>query len=162
MTLKDLNKNAKYYLDIIMTQVNPDQDINIDEHKKSIRDMLDPFEGHLYECYNSKGKYDHNSLRYNAPHMSESAAKLKPTLTKYEFLSLVHREHAKPLTILIKEMQGLSGQKLLDYLYKNLKSVTILKEEARIIDKKYKTTMPDNTKIFSRFEEFGINIVKNN
>ena len=28
------------------------------------------------------------------------------------------------------------------------------------IDKKYKTTMPDNNKIFSRFEEFGIKIIQ--
>ena len=92
--------------------------------------------------------------------MSERAAKLRNELNKGKFLDLIHREHAKPLTILIDEAQGLSGQRLLDYLCENLKSVSILKEEAEMIDQKYKTTMPDNNKIFSRFEEFGIKIIQ--
>jgi hypothetical protein len=159
MQLSEINEQAKYYLNILTAQVSSPFAIKVSNHKKAIRDILDNFEGHLHECYNSNGRYDHASLKYNATCMSENAAKLKPTLTKGEFTSATHREHAKPLAILIEEMQGLSGQRLLTYLYENLKSVTIMKEEAKQLDKQYKTTMPDNSKIFSRFEEFGINII---
>jgi len=160
MLLKDLNENAKYYLNILTAQVSSPFAIDVLEHKKAVRDILDNFEGHLHMCYNSNGKYDHASLKYNATCMSESAFKLKSELTKGEFTSITHREHAKPLAILIKEMQGLSGQRLLTYLYENLKSVTILKEEAKMLDKQHKTTMPDIKHLFSRFDEYGIKIVK--
>ncbi len=159
MKLSQINEQSKYYLNILTAQVSSPFAIDVLLHKKAIRDILDNFEGHLHECYNSNGRYDHASLKYNATCMSKRAQQIKATMTKGEFTSATHREHAKPLAILIEEMQGLSGQRLLTYLYENLKSVTILKEEAKTLDKKYKTTMPDTTKIFSRFEEFGINIV---
>lgn len=159
MLLKDLNENAKYYLNILTAQVSSPFAINVLEHKKAIRDILDNFEGHLHECYNSNGRYDHMSLKYNATCMSEAAYTLKPNLTKGEFTSATHREHAKPLTILIEEMQGLSGQRLLSYLYNNLKSVTILKEEAKQLDEQHKTTMPDIDNVYSRFEFHGIKLV---
>jgi len=160
MLLSEINEQSKYYLNILTAQVSSPFDVDVLKHKKAIRDILDNFEGHLYECYNSNGRYDHKTLKYDATCMSESAQRIKAQMTKSEFTSVTHREHAKPLSILIEEVQGLSGQRLLTYLHENLKSVTILKEEANMIDKKYKTTMPDATKIFSRFEEFGIKIIK--
>ena len=162
MQLSEINEQAKYYLNILTAQVSSPFAIDVLKHKKAIRDILDNFEGHLHECYNSNGRYDHASLKYNATCMSEGACKLKQQLTKGEFTSKTHREHAKPLTILIEEMQGLSGQRLLTYLYENLKSVTILKQEAKAIDEKYKTTMPNTENLFSRFEEYGIKIVNCN
>jgi hypothetical protein len=162
MKLSQINEECKYYLNILTAQVSSPFAINVLEHKKAIRDILDNFEGHLHKCYNSNGMYDHASLKYHATYMSEAAIIIKSKLTKGEFISITHREHAKPLAILIEEMQGLSGQKLLTYLYENLKSVTILKEEAKLIDVKYKTTMPNSFILFSRFEEFGIKLVKNN
>ena len=160
MLISEINENAKCLLNALSGLLSPCYDFDIDDHGKVIRDLLDTFEGHLHECYNSRGKYSHSSLKHNATCMSESTGKLRDTLTQKAFLDLTHREHAKPIAIIIKEANGLSGEKLLTYLYENLKSVTILKEEAKIIDKKYKTTMPDATKIFSRFEEFGIKIIK--
>jgi len=160
MLLSEINEQSKYFLNILTAQVSSPFDVDVLEHGKVIRDTLDPFEGHLHECYNSNGKYDHDTLKHDAPHMSERAAKLRNELKKGKFLKLVHREHAKPIAIILKEVQGLSGQRLLTYLHENLKSVTILKEEAKLIDKEYKTTMPDATKVFSRFEEFGIKIIK--
>ena len=62
--------------------------------------------------------------------------------------------------MLTQEMKGLSGQKLLTYLSNNLRSVTVLREEADLMDKKYKTTMPNPNKIFSRFDEYGIVLEK--
>lgn len=131
----------------------------ISSRSKSIRDILDTLEGHLYKCYNSRGKYDHSNLKYHAPHMSRRAIKLRETMTAGEFLSITHREHAKPMKIIIKEIVGLSGQSLLDYVLNNVKSVTVLKEESVLLDKTHKTTMPDNQKIFSRFDIHQIEVV---
>ena len=160
--LENLNQEAKYYLDIITVQVSSKYAINISHHAKAIRDILDNFEGHLYECYNSNGRYDHGTLKHNATYLSKAATKLRETMTKSQFNKLTHREHAKPLCILVKEIQGMSGQQLLSHLVNNLKSVTILKQEAKALDGKYKTSMPDENNIFSRFEEMNIKIVKSN
>jgi len=160
MKISEINEEAKYYLNILTAQISSPFDIDVTKHKKAIRDIMDNFEGHLHKVYNSKGNYDHGTLKYDAPHISEKAAILKETLTKNEFLKVSHREHAKPLSIIVDECKGLSGQRLLTYLYNNLKSVTILKEEATLLDSSYKTTMPDVDKVFSRFDYYEVKIIK--
>lgn len=159
MKLSEISEESKYYLNILTAQVSSPFAIDITQHGKAIRDILDNVEGHLYRCYNSSGRYDHASLKYDAPHMSKSALELRESTTKGEFNGATHREHAKPMKILLEEMQGLSGQRLLDYLMLNLKSVTILNKEAERLDEKFKITMPDKTDIFSRFNELGITVV---
>jgi len=109
---------------------------------------------------NKNNRYDHNTLKHDAPYMSVRATEFRNKLSKYEFNKNTHREHAKPLKIIINEIAGLKGQDLLDYITRNVKSVTILKEEQKSLDKKFKTKMPDPKDVFSRFNATGIKIIK--
>ena len=157
--MKTLNKNAEMYLNILTTLLNSD---NPEDHKKSIRDMLDNFEGHYNQAYNRNGKYDHNSLKCNTRFISKKAQRIKSTRTKKEFTSETHREHAKPVSIIISEAKGMNSKELLSYLDKNLLSVTIMKAEAHLLDRgAYKISMPDTNNILSRFEICNIKVVEN-
>lgn len=75
-----------------------------------------------------------------------------------------HMEHVVPLAFLIEESKkmyakGCDQSVLEDYLRRNLKVVAITKAEAKFLDSKYKTTMPDNWNgqdPFARLTEVGI------
>lgn len=159
MKIEDLTEESKYFLSLIEAQVSSDYFVDIRHHAKSIRDVMDNLEGHLYNCLNKNKRYDHGTLKHDAPHMSIKAHELKKVLSKYEFNKRTHREHAKPFKIIIGEIAGLKGQMLLDYIITNVKSVTILKEEQAQIDKKFKTQMPNPNDVFSRFSATGIELI---
>lgn len=154
--MHDIGKEMQFLLEILQLFASlTERDLMC--HRKLIRDVLDPFEGYLRGRLNSRNKYDHSTLKFNATFMSPEALRLRISCRrKQDFNKLTHREHAKPLAILSKEMRGLSGEELLEYLNDNLRSVTILKEEAKLLDKEYKITMPDTEKLFSRFQAVGI------
>lgn len=160
MIYENLSEEAKYFLNVIESQVSSHFNIDITHHSKSIRDVMDNLEGHLYNCLNNNNRYDHGTLKYDAPHMSIKAVELRKTANKFEFNKKTHREHAKPFKIIIKEIAGLKGQNLLMYILNNIKSVTILKEEQSKLDKKFKTDMPEVNDVFSRFSAIGIKIIK--
>jgi|GEM_PF-2177517 len=160
MRYNDLTEEAKYFLSIIEAMVSSDFNVDITHHAKSIRDVLDNLEGHIYKCLNKNNRYDHNTLKHDAPYMSENALELRRMVTKYDFNRKTIREHAKPLKIVISEIANLKGDSLLSYICDNVKSVTIMKSEQRQIDQYFKTKMPDLHDVFSRFSHAGIKIIK--
>lgn len=163
MELTDLTEEAKYFLNILEALVSSPYNVKLVEHSKAVRDIMDNLEGHLHRVLNRNGRYDHSTLKENAPHMSEKAYALREHLNnKQKFLSLTHREHAKPFKIIMAEIAGLKGKELLNYVSLNVKSVTILKEERDSLDSMFKTTMPNVTDIFSRFKAVGIVVVSTN
>lgn len=155
-----MTQESKYFLNIVETIVSSPFDVNLKHHGKALRDILDNLEGHLNCCLNSKGRYDHVTLKYDAPYMSKKALALREKTIKSEFVKPTHREHAKPFKYILQEIEGLKGVELLSYIKKNVKSVTILKEEQKALDELYKTEMPDVDNIWSRFEELEIELVK--
>lgn len=161
--MTELTEETKYFLKVLESLVSPDFDVNIQHHGKAIRDIMDQLEGHLYKRLNSNGRYDHGTLRYNPPHMSLAAYKLKEKVqTKTAFFAYKpHREHAKPFSMIVREIGGLKGQNLIDYILSNVKSVTILQEEKLRLDRVFKTTMPNPNDVFSRFKAVGIDITEN-
>ena len=160
MLLKDLSNESRLQLSILQNFTTNILGVDLIKFSKQIRDNIDPLEGHLTNTLNSKGNYNHSVLKYDCPSMSVKALELRNSgISQFQFNKQTHREHAKPLKIMLAEMEGMGGQQLLDYLCNNLKSVTILKEEAKLMDTRYKTTMPDVNNIYSRFEVFNINIV---
>lgn len=160
MEFEKLTEESKYFLNLIESQVSSDFKINISHHSKSIRDIMDNLEGHLHKCLNKNNRYDHNTLKHDAPHMSIKAVELRKRVTKSEFNRMTHREHAKPFKIVMAEIAGLKGQLLLDYIWDNIKSVTIMKDEQKKLDTKFKTTMPNLNDVFSRFSATGIEIIQ--
>lgn len=159
MEYNTLTQEAKYYLKVLEALVASDFDVDISHHSKAIRDMMDNLEGHLHGCLNSKNRYDHNNLKYNAPHMSKRALDLRSQVTQREFLKKTHRDHAKPFKVVVNEIKGLKGQELLDYVLHHIKSVTILNEEQHLLDKTFKDKMSDPKDVFSRYKAVGIEVV---
>jgi hypothetical protein len=160
MKLEQLNPAAQYIFSALEGYFNPGVGVNLLNHCKLLRDTLDEFEGHKLETYTTGGKYNHETLKHQASMMSEAAAVNHKLFKKGKFVNLTHREHAKPIVMIVKEGQGLKGQDLLTYLHKNLLSVTIMKQEQKNLDKVYKTTMPDSSDILSRFSAVNIKVVK--
>ena len=76
MEFEKLTEESKYFLNLIESQVSSDFKINISHHSKSIRDIMDNLEGHLHKCLNKNNRYDHNTLKHDAPHMSIKAVEL--------------------------------------------------------------------------------------
>lgn len=159
MEYNNLSQESKYYLNVLEALVSSEFCITITHHSKAIRDIMDNLEGHLYNCLNKNNRYDHGTLKYDAPFMSSHALELRKRLTKNEFLKKTHREHAKPFKTIVTEIEGLKNQALLNYILLNIKSVTILKEEQMALDKNLRYKMPDLNDVFSRFKATEIEVI---
>ena len=113
-------------LEIILVPVTNGVRIN----PKLLRDILDVTEGYLINALNSKGNYDHSTLKAMTKHVSKSALELKKSLNKSELLKKTHREHAEPLKIVIEGLYSsnfINKVDLKKFLNKNLISVLITK-----------------------------------
>lgn len=159
MNSNSLTSEAKYYLNVLEALVSSDFDIEITHHSKAIRDIMDNLEGHLHGCLNKNKRYSHSILKHDAPHMSVRAKELRKKVRQGEFLRNTHRDHAKPFKVVVQEIKGLKGQELLEYVLLNIKSVTILNEEQKLLDNTFKDKMPNRDDIFSRYKAIGIEVI---
>jgi hypothetical protein len=152
-------------LRLVCESVNSQVTIN----PKLLRDILDVVEGLMRGSLNSKGKYDHASLKLNCMFESGGVQSLRSEMGRRELLSVTRREHAVPLKVLLKQLyqlQALSPVSLKDFLDQNLISVLITRDEQRFLDTskfKLREKMPaewDGVNVFARFEIVGIHIAK--
>tara|TARA_B110000259_G_C13733950_1_gene289676 strand:- start:55 stop:543 length:489 start_codon:yes stop_codon:yes gene_type:complete len=161
MKLNELPIETRFQLSVFQSFTTNILGVDLKKLSKQIRDNLDPLEGHLTGRLNSRGNYNHRYFKDNCPYISVAALKLKNSgVSSSEFGSLTIREHAKPLAVMIQECEGLGGQHLLDYLEHSLRSVVITVEEDKIIGKEFKSTTPDSSNIFARYDQYGIKIVQ--
>lgn len=165
-TINSNNKQLELLLSFICESVNSKIQINA----KLLRDILDVVEGLMRGALNSKGNYNHSTLKLNCGYISEVALKLKTTTKPVEFLKLTHREHAIPLKVLVKELYSFNEIKTPDlklFLDKKLISVLITKSEQKLLDSteyQIKDKMPfdwNKEDVFVRFKIVQIAITKN-
>lgn len=151
-------------LDFVCKSIN----LKIELNSKLLRDILDVVEGLMRGILNSKGKYDHQSLKLNCLYLSEAAQEIHRVNTKTGTLKLTHREHAVPLKIIIKEiylMRTVSPDQLRFFLESNLVSVLITKGEQQLVDsfdQCIKDRMPidwNGKDVFARFDQVGIKVI---
>jgi len=113
------NRGIQILLNVIETLVSSEFAIEITYHS---RDIMDNLKGHLYGYLNKNKRYDQSTLKYDSPFINIKAIKLKEKSSKNYFIKKNHVEHAKPLKFLIKEIKGLKGRDLLDYILGNVKA----------------------------------------
>ena len=150
-------------LKLICESVNTETQLN----SKLLRDILDVVEGLMREALNSKGKYDHSSLKLNCNFISNSVAHLQKETAGRKVLKLTHREHAIPLRVVLRELyklKNINPDVLKEYFERYLVSVLITKDEQKLLDSsehKIKDKMPpewDGKDVFARFLKVGIKI----
>jgi hypothetical protein len=86
MEYESLTEESKYFLNLIENQVSSNFNVDITQHSKPIRDIMDNLEGHVYNCLNKNKRYDHNTLKHDSPHMSVKAIELRIKLTNHELI----------------------------------------------------------------------------
>lgn len=143
----------------------------VEFNSKLMRDILDVVEGLMRGALNSKGNYDHSSLKLKSSYISETALSLSESLSSVDLLKVTHREHAIPLKIVLRELyrlKNLNPESLRCFLETRLISVLITKEEQLLLDGspyKIKDVMPvgwNGINPFARFEIVGIQIRSRN
>lgn len=162
-TTSSNEKQLNLLLKLICESVNEKTNLN----SKLLRDILDVVEGLMRGIVNSKGNYNHQTLKLNCLYKSDAASNLIGKLSKFELLKKTHREHAIPLKIVLDKLYSLKNvdnNMLHRYLDNKLVSVLITKEEQLLLDSMgtdLKSKMPifwDGKNIFARFEQIGITI----
>ena len=159
------DRQLQLLLKFLCESVNSKVELN----SKLLRDILDVVEGLMRQALNSKGKYDHSSLKLNCGYISKNAKALKLKNIGNKLVKLTHREHAIPLKIVLVKLYDLiepSPDSLKSFLDDHLISVLITKSEQLLLDSsdiKLKCKMPldwDGVDAFARFNRVGIEIVE--
>lgn len=143
--------------------------MQVELNSKLMRDILDVVEGLMRGALNSKGNYDHSSLKLKCSFISENAQRLHMTMNGGQLLKAAHREHAIPLKVVLRNLysqEQLTPKSLMEFLSLQLVSVLITKDEQRLLDAadtKIKDSMPldwDGVDVFARFKKAGIKIIE--
>src|SRR5688500_15170199 len=97
MSQSSAKEQLEVLLDFIVMLIKREIRLN----RKLMRDILDPLEGYLGNVLNKKGNYSHAHMKSNCRYVSRAVLRLKAQRRKDLVLN-THREHAIPLSLLIK------------------------------------------------------------
>ena len=137
-------------------------------NKKQLRDILDVTEGLMRNILNSKGNYNHQTLKSDASIKSIKALETQKLLGKGPANKVLHREHALPMDMVLPKLMNMTeatDEEILEFLKQNLLSVLITKEEMKVLDygsNNLKKSMPagwDGKDNLARFSARNIELV---
>ena len=162
-----MTNELKIQLEMIKLQIQLNK-MGGNVNKKQLRDILDVTEGLLRNILNSKGNYNHQTLKSDASVKSVKALEVQKLLGKGNANSKLHREHALPMDMVIPQLMAMTEatlEEIATFLKQNLLSVLITKDEMKALDygsDNLKKSMPanwDGKDNLARFKARNIELV---